>query len=159
MKTYTPQIVCEVLGIEPVTLRSWHNQGTTMLHDGSGSRPTEIGLHSEGPVTGEGEAKRRSYTFFDALAIGVMARLVKGGVSRRHAAEIINEKRKHFDMPTAWLWVALDPNQMPTYALQNSPVNVEQIRTEYPETAKDAMVIIIVLIHEIAEHLRRKLTE
>lgn len=162
--TYAPRTVCKAAGLNPVTLRTWHL----------------FGLQSEGPLVGT----RRAYTFNDALAIVVMHRLIRYGIQRKHAAQIVNEQRGNFG--GKW-WVLVTPGQTEAeyYCYPGRQTSDEDIhrragslgyegKDSIPKLSKilepsspDSPAkfgpkvgpedVIIISVHEIAADLRRKL--
>jgi hypothetical protein len=160
---FIPSIICRATGLSrPVTLRNYHK---------------EFGLETQGPVTRKGKTKGLAYTFEDALAVAVMSRLIRRGIGRRYAAEIVNDTRQYFSGPY-WLTVMEGQTAKEFYAYgrretgdkdfyrkpgirwagRNSLTDLANAFRPDPALDNTAPEDVIVLaIHEISADLRSKL--
>ena len=138
--TYEPNRIARACGMTPVSLRAYHG----------------FGLKSEGPVTGEGVAKRRHYTQTDAVAAAVMHRLIQRGVSRQHAAGIANDSRRYF---AGRFWLAVFPGMALGWHGSNTPLDLAKLLTGRCPDGTMPTEIIVLAVHEIAAALFQKLDE
>jgi hypothetical protein len=142
--TYTPKQIAGACGITPVCLRSYHGYG----------------LKSEGPVTGDAEGKRRHYTFCDGVAAAVMNRIVQRGISRRHAADIVNDWRKYF---AGRFWLAVfpgpDAEEAPGRQGGNTAPDIAKLVAKARPDGSMPAEVIILAVHEIAADVRNRLDQ
>jgi DNA-binding transcriptional MerR regulator len=143
MKTlYPPRQVADACGLTPVSLRSYHG----------------CGLRCDGPVTAHPEGDRRNYSDLDAVSAAVMHRLVQRGISRRHAADIVNDSRKHFD---GRFWLAVfpgpDADSAPGRQGGNAATSVAKVLTTSRPDGSMPAEVIVMAVHQIAADVRRRL--
>lgn len=137
---YKPKRIAKECEMTPVSLRAYHG----------------FGLKSEGPITGDGDGMRRHYTFADGVAVAVMNRLVQHAIGRRHAADIVNDSRRHFN---GRFWLAIFPGTAPGWRGGNKPAELSRLMTEPRPDGSMPTEIVVIAVHEIAADLRRKLDE
>jgi hypothetical protein len=138
MRTYKPNQIARACDLTATSLRSYHS----------------FGLAFEGLITGEGDGKRRHYTFSDALAVALMNGLVRHGVSRRHAADFANDSRPYFG-GKYWLTVFFGATIRSLGA--NTPPALQDLLTMRRSDGTMPSEVVVLAVHEIAADLQRKL--
>jgi hypothetical protein len=113
-----------------------------------------FGLAFEGLITGEGDGKRRHYTFLDALTVAVMNDLVQRGISRRHAADFANKSRPYM---TGKCWLAILIGATLGWRHTNKPSDLGKLLTESRPDGSAPTAVVVLAIHEIAADLQDKL--